>query len=87
MIAAIFLLPVSAADAPDISAKSGILIDGTGGRVLWEKDADKRSLIASTTKVMTCIVAIEQLNPKDRVLMFSKIAFVKRGTSNPLCWK
>ncbi len=57
--AALFLfVPVSA--LPEISARSAILIDGASGRVLYEKDADRKSLIASTTKIMTATVAIEQ---------------------------
>ena len=50
-----------------ISARSGILMDAATGRVLYEKDADKQSLIASTTKIMTALVVCEQCNVLDRV--------------------
>ena len=50
-----------------ISAQSAIMVDGQTGRVLFEKDADKRSLIASTTKIMTALVVCEQCNVLDRV--------------------
>ena len=60
--ACIFPLRVQA-----ISARKAILLDGTTGRVLYEKDADSRSLIASTTKIMTALVVCEQCNVLDRV--------------------
>ena len=49
--------------AKDISAKSAILLDvGDGGAgVLWEKNAHARLPMASTTKIMTALVAIEAL--------------------------
>ncbi len=50
-----------------ISAQSAILLDAATGRVLYEKDADRRSLIASTTKIMTALVVCEQCNVLDRV--------------------
>ena len=50
-----------------LGAGSVILMDGSTGQVLVEKSADKRSLIASTTKIMTALVVIEQCNVLDRV--------------------
>ena len=43
------------------------MLDGETGRVLYEKDADSRSLIASCTKIMTALVVCEQCNVLDRV--------------------
>lgn len=45
--------------APGVSAASAVLMDGGTGRVLWEKDGHTRRLIASTTKLMTALVALE----------------------------
>ena len=42
-----------------ISAKRAILLDAASGRVLYEKNADERSLIASTTKIMTGLLVCE----------------------------
>ena len=55
--------------APEISAEKAILMDAASGRVLYEKRADERSLIASTTKIMTAVVAAEQcaLDAKVRI--------------------
>ena len=50
-----------------ISARRAILLDATTGRVIYEKAADERSLIASTTKIMTAIIVCEQCNVLDRM--------------------
>ena len=50
-----------------ISAKSCVLMDAQTGRVLYEKNADQQSLIASTTKIMTALVVCEQCNVLDRM--------------------
>lgn len=42
-----------------ISARSAAVIDAASGRVLYEKDGDTRAGMASTTKIMTAICAIE----------------------------
>ena len=42
-------------------------MDAQTGRVLFEKDADRKSLIASTTKIMTALVVCEQCNVLDRM--------------------
>ena len=44
---------------PDVSAASAVVMDGDTGRVLYEKDGKARRLIASTTKLMTALVALE----------------------------
>ncbi len=63
-MAAVLLLPCR---AKALSARKAILLDGETGRVLYEKDADSRSLIASCTKIMTALVVAEQCNVLDRV--------------------
>ena len=60
--ACFFAIPVNG-----VSAQKAILVDGSTGRVLYEKDADSRSLIASTTKIMTALVVCEQCNVLDRM--------------------
>lgn len=64
ILAAILFLPVKAGA---ISAECAILIDAQTGRVLYEKKAEEKSLIASTTKIMTALVICEQTNVLDRV--------------------
>lgn len=48
-------------------ALSAALMDGESGRVLFEKDGFKEMPMASTTKIMTCIIALEKGNLDDAV--------------------
>ena len=50
-----------------LSAQKAILMDAATGRVLYQQNADSRSLIASTTKIMTALVVCEQCNVLDRM--------------------
>ncbi len=43
----------------DISAKAAVLVEATTGRIISAKNADVRLPMASTTKIMTALVAIE----------------------------
>jgi len=47
-------------EAPQIGASAAILMDAETGQVLYEKNADERRAIASTTKVMTALLILEQ---------------------------
>lgn len=42
-----------------MSAQSAVLMDADTGRILYEKNPHERSLIASTTKIMTALVVLE----------------------------
>ena len=53
--------------AVSTSATSAILMDVNSGRVLYEQNADAKMLIASTTKIMTALVAIREGNLGDVV--------------------
>lgn len=55
----LLVLPAAAAAPPENSAVSAILVDGETGRVLYEKNADEKRMIASITKLMTALVAVE----------------------------
>ena len=45
----------------ELYARSAVLMDADSGRVLFGKDADAVRPMASTTKIMTCILALEYL--------------------------
>ena len=45
--------------ALSISSRNAILIDQDSGRILYSKNINEKRLIASTTKIMTAIIAIE----------------------------
>ena len=47
---------------PRLEAASAILLDMTSGEVLYEKAADEQRYPASTTKMMTCLLALENLD-------------------------
>lgn len=64
LTAVVLLLPVR---ARGVSAEKAILRDAATDRVLYEKNADSQSLIASTTKIMTALVVCEQCNVLDRM--------------------
>jgi len=51
-----------AAPAPEIIAEAGILIDGTTGQVLYTKNENATLEPASTTKMITCLLALENLD-------------------------
>jgi len=52
-----------------VTAKGAILVDASSGIVLWAKHQHRRLRIASTTKIMTAIVAMERLRPHDVVVV------------------
>ena len=64
-----------AADSPgSLYALSAVLMDGESGRILYEKDGETPRPNASTTKVMTCILALENGAGDDYVMVSDKAA-------------
>lgn len=63
-----FCLPLTAqAEEPSLYATAAVLMDADTGRVLYEKNGDAFLANASTTKIMTCILALEKASPEERV--------------------
>ncbi|NLY44524.1 MAG: D-alanyl-D-alanine carboxypeptidase [Tissierella sp.] len=60
---------VSYADTLSLSASSYVLIDEISGRVLLEKNAHNKMAMASTTKIMTALIALENSNLDDQVIV------------------
>jgi D-alanyl-D-alanine carboxypeptidase (penicillin-binding protein 5/6) len=52
---------------PPLSARAAILVDANTGRVLWALRPHLRRPIASTTKIMTAVLALQKLEPRDLV--------------------
>lgn len=52
-------------DAPEITAISALFVDTTTGQVLYEKNSQQELSIASLTKIMTTIIALENKTPED----------------------
>lgn len=71
LIASMFLfqLPASANLNVNVSAQYAVLMEQSSGRVLFEKGAHEKRRIASITKIMTAILAIESGKLDDEVVV------------------
>jgi D-alanyl-D-alanine carboxypeptidase (penicillin-binding protein 5/6) len=79
-VAALTAAPAAAAPAaPRVMARTGVLMDAGTGAVLWQRDAHKPVLIASTTKILTALVA-ERSYPADKVFVVPRAAENVDGT-------
>ena len=77
------LLPIlaeSEAPYPSVSAQSAILIDAINGTVLYQKNADEILPMASTTKIMTALVAMTEM-PLDSVITVDERSVGVEGSS------
>ena len=68
----VIVLPVEAGaasgeDSLALYAQSAVLMDADTGRILYAKNAEEQRPMASTTKIMTLILALENANPDDIV--------------------
>jgi D-alanyl-D-alanine carboxypeptidase (penicillin-binding protein 5/6) len=63
---------------PFITAPSAALVSAATGQVLYEKDADTPMEPASLTKVLTALLAIENMEPNDKIVVGD--AAVKAGS-------
>ena len=54
-------------DGPGISGTSAIVMDIDTGDILFMQDPHKKAEPASTTKLMTALLAVEKLNPEDEI--------------------
>ena len=64
-----------------IPAKSACVIEGNSGKVLYEKNKDQKLAMASTTKIATLIVALENYENLDNIVKVSDLAVGVEGTS------
>ncbi len=53
---------------PQVSAQAAIVIHADSGKVLYEKNADEQRSMASTTKIMTALIALETAATDDPVV-------------------
>lgn len=54
------------------SASAAVLMDADTGQVLYDQNGGRRMLIASTTKIMTALVALERASPTDVITVKQK---------------
>ncbi len=59
---------------PKVAAQAAVLMDMDNGRVLWGKNQYEPMSMASTTKIMTAIIALERGNPNDTVTVSKNAA-------------
>ena len=76
-LAALFSLFPCQTHAVSTSASSAILMDVDSGRVLYEQNADAKMLIASTTKILTALVAIREGDLNDVVTVSREAAYTE----------
>lgn len=60
--------------AGDVRSRAAIVIEESTGRILYGKNPNLRLLPASTTKLMTAMVALDRVNPEDTVVISEKAA-------------
>ena len=80
MLIIISIQTISFADEVSITSKSAILVEVSTGRILYEKRSTEKMWPASTTKIMTAILVIENCNLADMVTVTeSAIAGIPSG--------
>lgn len=57
----------------ELYAQSAVLMDADSGRILFQKNGSQSRAMASTTKIMTCILALEY-GKEQQIVTFSKMA-------------
>ena len=73
----------AAGSEPKVLADSAILVESSTGRIIWEKNSEIEREPASMTKMLTCILALEKLNPLEEVIMGSEAVLTE---DNTLAW-
>ena len=88
IIAVLFILlmtfpnTVFAAEAPpEVVAQTAILGEVSTGKIIYQKDMDKKMYPASMTKLLTAIVALEHLKPDDLITVGSEINEIPADSS------
>ena len=67
--------------ALDVSASGAVLLDAASGRVLWEHNGNERRYIASITKLMTALVAVESGHSMDEIVSIKREYTGAEGSS------
>lgn len=70
-------LPIYVQAAPEVSAQCSILMDAATGTILYEKNSDAQMLVASTTKIMTALLVIENCKLEETLTVKSEYTTVE----------
>lgn len=65
--------PESWPTAPEIASETGILMEATTGQILFDKNMDEVRYPASTTKVMTALLILENIEDLNEVITFTDV--------------
>lgn len=76
----VFSFDINAAASVNVSAQSAVLMCANSGEVLFSRNADKQLPMASTTKIMTSLLAIEAAMPDKEITVTKEMVSVE-GTS------
>lgn len=76
--------PVLAASAPVMHGRAAVLLDGVSGQVLYQENATDRNFPASTTKILTALVALEH-GDLDQIITVTPDA-VDVPPDSSTCW-
>ncbi|WP_409344452.1 D-alanyl-D-alanine carboxypeptidase family protein [Paenibacillus sp. MBLB4367] len=68
-------------DAQDITGESAVLMDGKTGELLFAKKESQRMYPASTTKIVTALIALEKGKPDEEVTVGAEVHLKEAGES------
>lgn len=60
--------PVRAEEVLSLSAKSAVLMDASTGRILYASNPDEQLAMASTTKIMTALLTLEEAEKENKAV-------------------
>ena len=88
IIIAIILIPnfsfvFSASETPEITSEAAFLMDNKTGKILFDKNSEKRMYPASTTKIVTAILTLENCKLDDVVTVsYNAVTSIPEGYSS-----
>ena len=86
ILCGVLTVPAAALEDPAIRAKAALLVEAETGTILYDKNIHDELSIASTTKIMTCILVLENAKVEEEVSISAYAAtmpkvklYVKKG--------
>ena len=80
--AASLVLPVHAQEGSvSVSAQAAVVINADNGQVLYAKNAENQQAMASTTKIMTALLTLEEAAKENKVVTISEQVAAVEGSS------
>ncbi|MFS0783285.1 D-alanyl-D-alanine carboxypeptidase family protein [Bacillus sp. 1P06AnD] len=74
-------------DRVHITGEAAVLMDEKTGQILFAKNENKRLYPASTTKIMTALIALEKGNPEDKVTVGNEVELKEKGESTAFLYE